>query len=91
MLAGGETLRINVRKRGRKYDLDDGGAAVAAAGKPRGWLEVAERIVAEEGFNVNRAGVVFVSAFEGRDIERLAERLAATARDVHLALLELDR
>ena len=39
---------------------------------------------------MNRAGVVFVSAFEGRDVERLTERLAATARDVHLALLELD-
>jgi hypothetical protein len=87
----GEVVRINVRTRDRRVDLDDGGRAVEKAGvSGRGWLEVAERVVAEEGFNVNRRGVVFVPTFVGRDIDRLAERLAATAVDVYAALLELE-
>ena len=90
--ADGERVRIVVRKRGWRYDLDDRGDAVAKAtalGAPRDWLEVAEAIVAEEGFNVNRSGVVFVPAVEGRDIARLAFRLSDCAYAVHAALLEL--
>jgi hypothetical protein len=56
----GEPVRILARKRGRNYDLDDRGRATELAGKLTGWLPVAQRLVAEEGFNVNRAGVVFV-------------------------------
>jgi hypothetical protein len=52
--------------------------------------QVAERVVAEEGFNVNRAGVVFVPVVEGRDLSLLALRLADTSRAVFAELLELD-
>ncbi len=51
--------------------------------------EAVARLVAEEGFNVNRRGAVFVPADEGRDIAMLALRLAETAGTVYLALLEL--
>jgi hypothetical protein len=85
----GEPVRIFVRKRGRRYDLDDRGAAARLAGRPRGWLEVAERAVAEEGFNVNRAGVVFVPVVEGRDLAELALRLGRASRAVYDELLEL--
>ncbi len=92
----GDRVRIVVRKRGWRYDLDDRGDAVAKAralgaqtdGTERGWLELAEAIVAEEGFNVNRSGVVFVPAVEGRDLAELAFRLAECAYAVHVALLE---
>jgi hypothetical protein len=83
-----EPFPVVVRKRGRRYDLDDGGAAVARAGAPDGWLELAEEIVAEEGFNVNRRGVVFVPAVEGRDLASLAARLSDSADAVHAALLD---
>lgn len=53
----------------------------------KGWRETAERTVELEGFNVNRAGVVFVPSFEGRDIASLVERLAATSRTVYGDLL----
>ena len=89
--ADGERVRIVVRKRGWRYDLDDRGDAVAKAaalGVPRDWLERAEAVVAEEGFNVNRSGVVFVPAVEGRDLADLAFRLADCAYAVHMALLE---
>jgi hypothetical protein len=52
------------------------------------WLELTEHVVAEEGFNVNRRGVLFVRAFEWGDIALLATRLAGCAHAVHVALLE---
>jgi hypothetical protein len=39
--------------------------------------------------NVNRRGVVFVPAVEGRDIDALARRLGETSRACYFALLEL--
>lgn len=82
---------ISIRKRGHWFHLDDGGEAVAAArsaGASGDWLSIAERVVAQEGFNVNRRGVVFVSAVEGRDLVSLAERLGACAAAVHAELLD---
>ncbi len=87
----GEPVRINVRSRERRIDLDDGGRAVEKSGaRGRAWLEVVDGVVAREGFNVNRRGVLFVPVVAGRDIDELAERLAATALDVYDALLELE-
>jgi hypothetical protein len=83
-------VRIRVRKRGRRYGLDDRGEAVAkalAVGAPGGWLELAELAVAVEGFNVNRRGVVFVDVVVGRDLVALVLRLAACAYTVHAELL----
>ena len=85
----GTAVEILIRKRGRRYDLGDRGVATRKAGPPRRWLETAERVVAEEGFNVNRAGVVFAPAVEGRDLAALALRLADTCLAVHSELLEL--
>jgi hypothetical protein len=86
----GKPVRIRVRKRGHRYDIDDDGAAWSKAGASgRTALEAAERVVAADGFNVNRRGVVFVPAVEGRDIARLAERLAECSLAVYAELLEL--
>ena len=85
----GDAIRIHVRKRGRRYGLSDAGAAISRAGKPAGWFDELERLVAEDGFNVNRRGVVFVPAVEGRDIAMLALRLASVSRTAYLTLLEL--
>jgi hypothetical protein len=82
---------IVVRKRGHWYHLDDGGEAVSRArelGAPGDWLRIAEEVLAREGFNVNRRGVVFVSAVEGRDIASLAVRLADCAESVHAGLID---
>jgi hypothetical protein len=87
----GDPVRIRVRTRGNWTEIDDLGEAVRRAGKPAGWLETANRLVAEEGMNVNRAGVVFVSygTRGGHDVEATSGRLADCALDVHNALLEL--
>ena len=81
-------VEVRVRKRGHRYDISDQGGATAAAGKPAGWLGQAERVVAEVGLNVNRRGVVFVSAVEGRDIASLAMKVAETSLAVYSTLLE---
>jgi hypothetical protein len=87
----GEPVRIRVRRRGHRYDIDDNGEAWRRAGVSGSEaLAAAERVVATEGFNVNRSGVVFVPAVEGRDIDGLATRLAGCSRAVHAALFELD-
>ena len=88
--APGRPVRVRVRKRGRRYELDDVGVAVTAAGRPQGWMAVAERVVAEEGLNVNRPGRVFVAVVEGRDLDALVRKVAETSLAVHAALLELD-
>jgi len=79
-----------VRERRREHwvELDDEGRAVELAGKPPGWLKVAERVVAEEGMNVNRAGRVFVTLHERRDIEDLTRRLAESSLAVYEELLD---
>lgn len=51
---------VRARRRGYLVHLDDGAAAVAASGKPPGWLEVARDVVEAHSLNANRAGVVFV-------------------------------
>jgi hypothetical protein len=85
----GEPVRIRIRKREHRYDLDDDGAAWTKAGASgRAALEAAERVVAQEGFNVNRRGVVFVPAVEGRDIDGLAARLADCSLAVYEELLD---
>ncbi len=86
----GEPATIEIRKRGHRYDLHDDGRATRLADKPEGWLGVAERVVAREGFNVNRSGVVFVPAVEGRDLGLLAARLAETSYAVFAELVELE-
>jgi hypothetical protein len=86
----GRPVRVHVRKRERRYVLDDDGAAVAGAGRPRGWLAAAERAVAEEGANINRRGVVFVPAVEGRNLVALAGVVAEASLAVYETLLELD-
>jgi hypothetical protein len=84
-----ESVRIRLRRRGHFVHLDDQGSAVRQADPPTGWFDAAERAVAEEGFNVNRRGVVSVTVGRGRDIAALALRLAESSRSVYLLLLDL--
>jgi hypothetical protein len=85
----GQPVVIEIRKRGHRYDLSDEGAAARTAGV-QDWLPVAEEVVAAEGLSVNRRGVVFVPAVEGRDLAELAARLAETSHAVYQELLDLE-
>lgn len=86
----GRPVRVSVRRRGIRYDIDDMGGAIAVAGRPPGWRAVAERTVAALGWNVNREGVVFVQAVEGRDMDGLVRRTGEASAAVLDALLELE-
>ena len=88
--APGRPIRVSVRRRGVRYDIDDMGGTVAFAGKPPGWLEAAERVVEALGWNVNRRGVVFVQAVEGRDIDSLVRRTGEASAAVLEALFALE-
>jgi len=89
--APGEPVRVLVRRRGGRYLISDEGRAVALAGRPSRWLEVAKRVVERErALNVNRRGVVFVPSVEGgADRERLVRRVAEASLALHDELLEL--
>jgi hypothetical protein len=84
----GEPVDVRVRRREQWVELDDDGRAVELAGRPPGWLELAEQVVAQEGMNVNRAGRVFVRVHEGRDLADLERRLAESSLAVYDALLD---
>jgi hypothetical protein len=90
---GAGPVIVRIRKREHRYDIDDdgNGARLSGGRGAEGWLEVAERAVEEEAMNVNRRGVVFVQAVEGRDIEKLVGQVARASLAVYDALLELDR
>jgi ankyrin repeat protein len=86
----GRPVRISIRRRGHRYDLDDMGTAVAIAGRPRGWRAAAEDALRAVGWNMNRDGVVFMSAVEGRDIDALVQRTAEASLAVLEAILEIE-
>jgi hypothetical protein len=81
-------VRVRERRREHWVELDDEGRAVDLAGRPPGWLEVAQRVVVEEGLNVNRAGRVFVRVHERRDIADLTRRIAEASLAAYEALLD---
>ena len=81
---------VRVRCRGGRCEIDDRGWAVEAAGRPAGWLDVAERTVAELGWNVGRNGTVFVAAEADREIDDLVRGTADAALAVRDALLTLE-
>ena len=84
----GEPVPVRIRRREQWVELDDEGRAVELAGRPAGWLEAAERVVAEEGMNVKRSGRVFVRVHRRRDIDELARRLAESSLAVYETLLD---
>jgi ankyrin repeat protein len=81
---------VRVRCRGGRCEIDDRGWAVETAGRPPGWHEAAERVVAELGWNVARTGAVFVAAAADRDIDDLVRRTADAALAVRDAVLALE-
>ncbi len=83
-----EPVRVRIRKREDRYDIDDGGNAVRLAGEPDGWFELAQGLMTAHGLNVNRRGVVSVPTVVGRDIGALTLSVADTSVALYSALLE---
>jgi ankyrin repeat protein len=87
----GRPVRISVRRRGNRYDIDDMGAAVALSGRPPGWRDAVQRVIRELDWNLSRDGVVFMQALEGRDIEAIVRRTAEASVAVLDAILDSER
>ena len=83
-----EPVVIRVERRGTKLTIDDGGAAVRLAGRPRGWLERADQVVSSTGLNVNRRGVVYVPAVGEARLDRLVALVASTSLELYDTLLD---
>jgi len=86
-------LVVLARKRPGHWIFSDEARGVDAAGRPRGWLEIARRVVEEEVMNINLRGVVFMSAGERSDNtwrHSILARVADSSVAVYEALLELD-
>ena len=83
-----EAVLIRVVRRGGTLTVDDDGAAVPLAGRPAGWHDRAQGIVAATGANVNRRGVVFVPATTEARLNRLIDLVATTSLEVYDALID---
>jgi hypothetical protein len=83
----GEPADVHIRKRGWRFDVSDDARAVELAGRAPGWLEAAERVVAEFALNVNRRGVVFVQCNESR-LDPLVARVAECSVALYQELIE---
>jgi len=83
-------VSVRMRKRHRRYDIDDEGAAVrkARALGVEEWEEVASEVVDAHDLNVNRRGVISVPTVEGADLAWLAFRVARCSYAVHSELLD---
>ena len=85
----GRPVRIRVRVRGERVDVDDVGGAIAVCGMPAGWREAAERAVAQLAWNMRRNGVVCMQAPRGLRLAWIIERTAETSMAVCDAVLAL--
>jgi hypothetical protein len=71
--------------------VTDDGAAVARAGRPAGWVEVADRLAGELDVNVSRQGVVSLPVVEvGPGEQAIAARIGDASQALYHELLELD-
>jgi hypothetical protein len=86
-------VQVTARTREGWVHFSDNARGVDVAGRPAGWLPVAQRVVRDLDLNVNRRGVVFVSSPLSRPPawrRSLERRVADASIAVYEALLELD-
>lgn len=82
-------VQVTVKRRERRVRVTDEGRAVALAGTPPGWREVARRIEDEYCVNVSRHGTVFLGVCGPFTVEEIEERIAAASNALYQDLLDL--
>ena len=88
----GEPVRLRVTRRERRLTVSDNGAALAQAGRPRGWRAVAERLERELDVNVSGAGAVWLPVVAaGPPLRAIEQRIAQASLTFYQELLELTR
>jgi hypothetical protein len=88
----GEPVRVTVTHRAQRTSVSDEGAAVERAGKPSGWLAVAERLEHDRDVNLTRQGVVWLPVVAAGPAEQaVVKRIAEASLALYQDLLELGR
>ena len=82
-------VQVTVKRRERRVDATDEGRAVALAGTPPGWRDVARRIEREYVVNITRHGVVWLPVMGRFTVEEIEERIAAASLALFEDLLDL--
>jgi hypothetical protein len=82
-------VQVTVKRREGRVDVTDEGRAVALAGTPPGWREVARRIELEYCVNVSRRGTVFLQVCGPFTVAEIEERIAAASTALYHDLLDL--
>ena len=82
-------VQVTVKRRERRVDVTDEGRAVALAGTPPGWRDVARRIEQDYCVNVSRHGAVFLPVSGPFTVEEIEERIAAASLALFQDLLDL--
>ena len=85
----GSPVRVLVKRRERRINVSDDGAAAALAGTPPGWRDVAREIELEHCVNVSRQGVVFLPVHHCFTVDEIEERIARASLALYQDLLDL--
>jgi hypothetical protein len=86
----GEPVTVTVTHRAQRTSVSDEGAAVKWAGKPTGWLGVAERLERDRDVNIARQGVVWLPVVAvGPDEQAIVQRIAEASLALYQDLLEI--
>lgn len=82
-------MQVTVKRRERRVDVTDEGRAIALAGTPPGWRDVARRIELDYCVNVSRRGAVFLPVSGPFTVEEIEERIAGASLALFQDLLDL--
>jgi hypothetical protein len=87
----GEPVTVTVTHRAQRTAASDKGAAAERAGKPVGWLAIAEQLERDLNVNITRQGVVWLPVVAAGPGERaIVARIAEASLALYQKLLELD-
>ena len=86
----GDRVVVHVVQRDRRTTITDEGAAVARAGRPAGWRDVARAIEDDLIVNVGRSGRIFLPCVpKGPDADEVVRRIGEASLALYQDLLEL--
>jgi hypothetical protein len=87
----GDPVLVRVVRREQRTSVSDDGTAIAKAGRPPRWREIADRVEHASVVNVSPHGVVSLPVVAvGPGFEAVVRRIAEASLDLYQGLLELE-